>query len=107
MIMFGLTSLPGLVPGALARGSDDSPLAVGVVATVSALDAARDMATLRTQEGERLELPQRGQWHVGHQVLCDQIGQPLGSRSRFQNGRIWESAREHESPAPNKPASRR
>ena len=107
LTMFGFTPLRGFVPGALAQGSDDSPVSVGVVATVTGIDAASDTATLRTQAGEVFELPQAARWHVGHQVLCDRIGQSFSSRARFQNCRIWESAKEHESAGQDRPTSRR
>jgi len=73
-----------------AADSPNSAISTGVVATITALDATTDMATLQTAAGEVFELPQRVQWHVGHKVLCDRID--AGTRSRLQNCKLWESA---------------
>lgn len=90
---------------AIAQQGDDTPVSRGVVATVTAIDAATNMATLQTEEGEVFELPERSLWHVGHKVLCDRIEQ--GPRPRFLNCQIWESAHRSTGAAQAGPAPRR
>jgi hypothetical protein len=58
-----------------------------VIATITAIDANTTVATLQTEAGEVFELPQRPQWHVGHQVLCDRIA---AWRPRLQHCQLWE-----------------
>jgi len=84
-------ALLGLAATVVFAGDSASvPVSTGVVATITALDATTDMATLQTDAGEVFELPQRAQWHVGHKVECDRID--AGARSRLQNCKPWESA---------------
>ena len=83
-------ALLGLAATVVFAGDSASvPVSTGVVATITALDATTDMATLQTDAGEVFELPQRAQWHVGHQVECDRID---ARRPRLQNCKLWESA---------------
>ena len=69
----------------------DGPVSRGVVATITAIDARMEMATLQTETGEVFTLPKESQWHVGHKVLCGRIDAP---RPRFQHCQLWESAHE-------------
>jgi len=82
LVLLGLASTLGFA-------QEDSPYSRGVVATITALDAQTDMATLKTEEGEVFELPQRSLWHVGYTVECDRI---IAARPRLQNCQPWESA---------------
>ena len=83
-------ALLGLAATVVFAGDSASvPVSTGVVATITALDATTDMATLQTDAGEVFELPQRAQWHVGHKVECDRID---ARRPRLQNCKLWESA---------------
>ena len=74
---------------AFAQGTDN-PASRGVVATITAIDANTDAATLQTEAGEVFELPQRSQWHVGHQVLCDRIAD--ARLPRLRHCQLWEEA---------------
>jgi hypothetical protein len=73
-------------PPALGQ-SQDTPYSTGVVATITAVDANTDMATLRTEAGEVFELPKYSRWTMGDKVLCDRIGG--GWRSRLQHCWLW------------------
>lgn len=74
--------------GVLAQSSDASPASLGVIATITTLDANTGMATLRTEGGEVFELPKASSWHVGHTVLCDRIA--AAPRPRLLDCRLWE-----------------
>ena len=76
--------------GVFAQQGGDYPVSRGVVATIIAIDATTDVATLQTEAGEVFELPQRSQWHVGHQVLCDRIER--APWPQLQRCRLWEEA---------------
>ena len=79
--------------------SENLQISTGVVATITAIDANTDVATLQTEAGEVFELPQRSQWHVGHKVLCDRI--EGGRHSRLRDCRLWEEVHSGvQSPAP-------
>ena len=81
-------ALLGLASTVAFAQSSNVPVSTGVVATITAIDANTDVATLQTEAGEVFELPQRSQWHVGHKVLCDRI--EGGRHSRLQDCRLWE-----------------
>jgi hypothetical protein len=104
LAMLGIVSTLGFVPVALADGND-TPMSKGVVATVTTIDADTAMATLKTEAGEVFERPEGWQWHVGHKVICDRIGD--APRPRFQHCRPWESAQVHERMTQMGPAPRR
>ncbi|HEY5864661.1 MAG TPA: hypothetical protein VI542_03780 [Candidatus Tectomicrobia bacterium] len=97
LAMLGIVSTLGFVAATLANSSEDSPASRGVVATVISINANTTVATLLTNAGEVFELPQRSQWHVGHQVLCDRIDG--GQFPRLQRCRLWETQAEMQSPA--------
>ncbi len=83
---------------AFAQGTDN-PASRGVVATITAIDANTDVATLQTEAGEVFELPQRSQWHVGHKVLCDRIER--APWPQLQRCQLWEEVHSGvQSPAP-------
>jgi len=98
VITVGLGLVLLCLTSTLVLAQEDSPVSRGVVATIIAIDANTDVATLQTEAGEVFELPQRSQWHVGHQVLCNQIG---GSQPRLQRCQLWEEGHSGvQSPAP-------
>jgi hypothetical protein len=81
------------------QSANDGPMSTGVVATIIAIDARTSAATLQTNAGDVFELPQRSQWHVGHQVLCDQTVDRR--RPRLQHCQLWEEGHSGvQSPAP-------
>jgi len=83
---------------AFAQGTDN-PASRGVVATITAIDANTDAATLQTEAGEVFELAQRSQWHVGHKVLCDRIER--APWPQLQRCQLWEEVHSGvQSPAP-------
>ncbi len=65
------TLLLGLVT--LSTASPTTPVSTGVVASVIAIDAHNDIATLKTENGEVYELPKDSLWHVGSRVECDRV----------------------------------
>ena len=83
LVLLGLASMV-----ALAQPSD-GPVSRDVVATITAIDARTEMATLQTETGEVFTLPKEAQWHVGHKAICDRID---AARPWLTNCRIWESA---------------
>lgn len=103
LTILGLVATLGFAPVALAQGSGDSPITRGVVATVTAINADTNIATLQTEEGEVFKLATASRWHVGHKMLCERGGD--SSRPRFWNCQLWEST--HPGTAPVGPASRR
>jgi hypothetical protein len=81
------------------QSANDGPMSTGVIATITAIDANTHVATLQTNAGDVFELPQRAQWHVGHQVLCDQTVDRR--RPRLQHCQLWEEGHSGvQSPAP-------
>jgi hypothetical protein len=88
LTMLGMMFMPGLVPVTWGQ-SYETPVTINVVATVITVDADTNMATLRTEGGERFELLNSPRWHEGHKVICNQIGE---AQPRFQNCRLWEAA---------------
>ncbi len=81
LAMLGLAS-------ALAFANDGPvPTSTGVVATITAIDAQRGLATLKTEAGEVFELPKGWRWKVGDRVACDWIAD--GLRPRLQACRPW------------------
>ena len=83
--LLGLTSTLAFAQDA----ANDGPMSTGVIATITALDARTGVATLQTNTGDVFELPQRAQWHVGHQVLCNQTVDRV--RPRLQHCQLWEA----------------
>lgn len=88
--MVGLAvALLGLAStGVFAQQGPESPTSIGVVATITALDAHTGLATLQTEAGEVFELPKETLWQMGNKVLCDRI--EAGRRSRLQHCQPWK-----------------
>jgi hypothetical protein len=85
LLCFG--SMLGFVPVTLAQQQPkDTPVSVGVVVTVTAIDAKTGMAILKTDAGEAFELWKERLWKVGDKVLCDRI---IAARPPLQNCRRW------------------
>ncbi len=81
------------------QSANDGPMSTGVIATITAIDANTSVATLQTNAGTVFELPQRAQWHVGTQVLCDQTVDR--ARPRLRHCQLWgEVHAGMQSPAP-------
>jgi len=68
--------------------SENSQISTGVVATITAIDAKTNMATLQTEAGEVFELPTYLRWTMGDTVLCDRIAG--GRLSRLQHCWLWQ-----------------
>ena len=82
-----------------AQADGGPAVSTGVIATITAIDANTDVATLQTEAGEVFELPERSQWHVGHKVLCDWLAE--GPLPRLQHCQLWEGVHSGvPSPAP-------
>ena len=62
--------------------------AVGVFATVTAIDAQRGMATLTTDGGEVFPLPKDTLWHVGTRVECERVDNNVPPR--LQHCQLWQ-----------------
>jgi hypothetical protein len=81
------------------ESANDGPMSTSVFATITAIDANTNVATLETNAGEVFELPQRAQWHVGHQVLCNQTVDR--AQPRLQHCQLWaEGHSGGQAPAP-------
>ena len=68
--------------------SENLQISTGVVATITAIDANTNMATLRTEAGEVYEMPKHSRWTMDDKVLCDRI--EGGWHSRLQHCRLWQ-----------------
>jgi hypothetical protein len=79
-LLFGLLFLPP-VHNALAR-------AVGVVATVTAVDTRTGTATLTTTTGEVYTMAKDSLWNVGTRVQCERVEDSMPVR--LQRCQPWE-----------------
>jgi len=82
------TMLAGFVAVSLAEKNDPHPGSTGVVVTVTAIDPHTDMATLKTEDGARYQLPADASWKVGNRVECDLMEPTLSPQLR--NCRPWQ-----------------
>ena len=74
-LMFGLLLLaPG--PNALQAN------AIGVFATITAIDPRSDVATLTTDGGEVYTMVKEGVWKVGSRVACERIADTTPNQLR-------------------------
>ena len=62
--------------------------AVGVFATVTAIDARRGVATLTTDAGEVYPMMKDSLWQVGTRVECERVED--ASQLRLQNCLPWQ-----------------
>ena len=65
-----------------------SARAVGVVATVTAVDTRTGMATLTTTAGEVYSMPKDSLWNVGSRVQCERVEDSIPVR--LQRCQPWE-----------------
>jgi hypothetical protein len=65
-----------------------SARAVGVVATVTAVDARTGTATLTTTAGEVYSMPKASLWNVGSRVQCERVEDSIPVR--LQRCQPWE-----------------
>jgi len=77
----------GVVPVTLANDRPDS-VSIGVVATITSIDAHHGLATLKTDGGEVFELPKSRSWKIGAKVICDRINGLWGPR--LQECKPWQ-----------------
>src|SRR4249920_455007 len=62
--------------------------AVGVFATVTAIDASRGIATLTTDAGEVYPLMKDSRWQVGTRVECERVED--AAQLRLQHCLVWQ-----------------
>ena len=77
----------GFAPVALAD-KQPVPVALGVVATVTAINARTSMATLTTEHGEVFEVWKGWGWKVGDKVECERID--AAPRPWLQDCKLWQ-----------------
>ena len=80
------TLLMGLV--VLSPSNHIQARAVGVFATVTAIDASRGVATLTTDAGEVYPMFQDSLWRVGTRVECERVED--ASQLRLQHCLLWQ-----------------
>src|SRR5215831_5764502 len=70
----------GIVPVTRADINGQFPDSIGVVATITSIDASHDLATVQTDAGEVFTLPTGWHWHVGDKLECNRaaIAPPQG-----------------------------
>jgi len=76
----------GFAPVALAD-KQLVPVSLGVVATVTAINAKTSLATLMTEHGEVFEVWKGWGWKVGDKVECERID--AAPRPWLQDCKLW------------------
>jgi len=87
-----ITLLTGALIGRLASVAlaerAPNPISLGVVTTITAINAKTGMATLLTEYGEVFEVWKGWRWKVGDKVECDRID--AAPRPWLQNCKPWQ-----------------
>ena len=87
-----ITLLTGALIGRLASVAlaerAPNPISLGVVTTITVINAKTGMATLLTEHGEVFEVWKGWRWKAGDKVECDRID--AAPRPWLQNCKPWQ-----------------